>query len=259
MLLTFNISNREITLGFVSDGNLTGTVSVSNDGTKTADEYACLFKALIELRGYALSDFDGSLGASVDPAVTDTVIGAISQLIGIKVHLLGTGTKTGLNILTDDPSQLGTDLVASAVGALNAYKPPMILINLGVATTFSVIDKDGAFAGCAIAPGVTLSSEALSSHASLLPHISQNVPKKCIGTNTKESMQSGSVFGSASMIDGMIERIEGELGYSAAIVVSGGKLADCIVPFCKRKLTRDDTLLHSGLGAIYRKNERKSK
>lgn len=259
MLLTFNVSNNEILLGFIKDSKLIGTAAASRDSGRTADEYACIIKDLLSLRGLSPSDFDGAIGASVDPAMTDRVISAVSLLFGTRVHMLTAGTKTGINILTDDPSQLGSDLVGASVGALSKYKPPLILVDFGVATTFSVLDKNGCFIGCSIAPGVTLSSEALSSHAGLLPHISQDVPKKCIGTSTKESMQSGLVYGSAAMVDGMIERIEAELGYSASVVASGGVTADNIIPYCKRDAVRDDSLIHIGLGEIYRKNSKKRK
>jgi len=257
MLLTFNIGNRAVTLGFVKDGELTGTASVSYATERTADEYACAVKAILDLRGIAVTDFDGAIGASVVPSATETVRGAIETLLGIRVHMLGAGTKTGLNILIDDPTQLGGDLVAASVGAIHKYKPPMILVDFGVATTFSVIDKNGAFVGCAIAPGISLSCEALSAGASLLPTIANTAPKKCIGTNTAESMQSGSVLGNASMVDGMIGRIEEELGYNTAVIASGGKLADMIVPYCTRDLVRDDTAVSLGLAEIYKRNLRR--
>lgn len=259
MLLTVSISNREIQLGFVKEDSVLGTAAASHDTRRTSDEYACIFKELLSLKGFSPSDFTAAIGASVDPAVTDTVVRAVSDLLGVRMHILTAGTKTGLNILTDDPSQLGGDLVASAVGALSMYTPPMILVDFGVATTFSVIDRNGSFVGCSIAPGVTLSSEALINSAGLLSNVSQGAPKKCIGTNTGDSMQSGSVYGSAAMVDGMVERIETELGYSAAVIASGGKAADMIVPYCKRDLSRDDSLLLLGLARIYRRNLRKPK
>ena len=234
MLLTFNIGNREISIGFITDGNLMGTASISGDPGRTADEYACILKSLLDFRGLLPSSFDGAIGSSVDPAVTDTFVRAVTFMLGIRVHMLTSGTKTGLNILTEDPTQLGGDLVASAVGALAKYKPPMILVDFGIATTFSVINRDGGFAGCSIAPGVILSSEALSSSAGLLPHIAHDVPKKCIGTNTAESMRSGSVFGNASMVDGMIDRIQSELGYEATVIA----MTLCFLPDLKRYTKR---------------------
>ncbi len=258
MLLTYNIGNDNILLGFVDNGNLVGTACVSADTARTADEYAIILKGVLDFRHLDTASFDGAICASVVPTLTETVRDAVQMLLGFRPHVIGAGTKTGLRILTDDPSQLGTDLVASAVGALTKYKPPMILVNFGTATTFSVLDEDGAFIGCAIAPGVELSAKALSSGASLLPHISQSVPKKCIGTNTMESMQSGCIFGSAAMVGGMISRIENELGSEASVIVSG-KDAERIIPLCEREIIRDDTMLLCGLAEIYNKNSRKKK
>ena len=256
MLLTYIIANDEITLGFIENSEFISTVYVSTDLRRTADEYASIFKSLFELRKIHLEQLDGVIGASVVPTLTETVRSAIESVTGIKSHLLSTGTKTGLNILTDDPSQLGGDLVAAAVGAMKRYSTPMIIIDFGTATTFSALNKDGAFVGCAIAPGLTLSSKALSDGTSLLPQISCSVPKKCIGTNTLESMQSGCIFGNAAMIDGMIERIEAELGTSASIIASG-KDASTIVPLCKHNIICDSTVSLLGLEHIYQKNSRK--
>ncbi len=258
MILTYNIANDEITLGFIEDGVLVDTVRVSADIKRTSDEYACIFSGLMELHKIRTDLLDGAIGASVVPALTETVRAALEAVIGIRGHILGVGTKTGLNILTDDPTQLGADLVASAVGALQKYQPPMILVDFGTATTFSVLDKNGSFVGCAIAPGVSLSAEALSSGASLLPHFAQATPKKCIGTNTLESMQSGCIFGSAAMVDGMIERIENELGMSANVIASG-KSAAAVTSLCKRDIVCDDAMLLLGLAEIYRKNLRGKK
>jgi len=259
MLLTFSIGNRELALGFVKSGDIIATARISCSPDRTSDEYACAVKAILDLRGISVSDFSGAIGASVVPSITETVKAAIESLLGIRVHMLGAGTKTGLNILIDDPTQLGGDLVAAAVGALSKYKPPMILVDFGIATTFSVIDKNGSFIGCSIVPGITLSSEALSAGTSLLPTVSGTTPRKCIGTNTAESMQSGSVFGNASMVDGMIKRIEAELGYNADVIASGGKNSDVIVHHCSTEIKRDDTMLMLGLREIYKKNEKKKR
>lgn len=258
MILTYNIANDEITLGFIDDARVVDTVRISTDIKRTKDEYACIFGGLMELHQIKPDSLDGAIGSSVVPTLTETVRTALEAVIGIRPHILGVGTKTGLNILTDDPTQLGSDLVASAVGALKKYPSPMILINFGTATTFSVLDKNGSFIGCAIAPGLSLSAEALSSGASLLPHFAHMTPKKCIGTNTLESMQSACVFGNAAMIDGMIERIEAELGMNTKIIASG-KSSVTITSLCKRDIVCDDTMLMLGLAQIYRKNLRTKK
>ena len=258
MLLVFCIGNDNIRIGTIADGSLIHTLSVSADPRRTADEYACILKSLFDFRGISVSDIRGSIGASVVPELTDTVRLSLEMLLGFRPHILGAGTKTGLNILTDDPAELGGDLVASAVGALTKYAPPLILIDFGTALTFSVIDKSGAFLGCAIAPGVTLAANALSKGTSLLVPFAREIPKKCIGTNTASSMQSGCAFGSAATVDGMICRIESELGETASVIASG-KDADRVIPLCTRKIARDDTLLLTGLATVYAKNMKKHK
>ncbi len=256
MLLAINIGNSEIELGFLDDGVLINTAALKSDRDRTVDEYAWLMKGMLDFRCISPTDISGAICSSVAPSLTETIRQAVSLLCGKRPHLLGAGIKTGLNILTDDPSQLGGDLVAAAIGALQSYKPPLILIDFGTATTFSVLDEKGAFLGCAIAPGVNLSAEALSDGASLLPHFSRAVPKKCIGTHTTESMQSGLVYGNVAMIDGMIDRILCELGSEAQVIVSGA-VSEVFLPLCKHTLSRDDTLLFRGLAEIYKKNQRK--
>ncbi len=258
MLLAYNVANDEILFGFIENGTLVATASISTDTRKTADEYAVLLRGILELRGFEKTAFEGAICASVGPALTETLRHAVELLIGVRPHVLGAGTKTGLRILTDDPTQLGADLVASAVGALTKYDGPMILVSLGAASAFSVIDADGAFVGCAIAPGIFLSAEALSRGTSLLPEFSAAMPKKCIGTNTIESMQSGCIFGGAAMISGMIGRIERELGVNAKVIISG-RDSERIASLCEREIISDDTVLLIGLARIYEKNLRKPK
>ena len=257
MLLALNIGNSEISFGFMDGGELVSTAALKSDAGRTADEYACLMNSLFALRGITPDSIDGAICASVVPSLTERIRTAVTLLCGRRVHLLGAGIKTGLNILTDDPSELGGDLVAAAIGALTKYKPPLILIDLGTAVTFSDINRDGAYIGCAIAPGIALSAEALADGASLLPHVAAAVPKKSIGTSTIMSMQSGTVYGSVAMIDGMSARMEAELGESATLIASGGNAADILIPLCSREIIRDDTLIFRGLAEIYRKNQRK--
>lgn len=258
MLLTYNVANDEILFGFIDGGALVATATLSTDTRKTADEYAVLLRGILELRGFDTATFEGAICSSVVPTLTEKMRNAVELIIGVRPHVLGAGTKTGLRILTDDPTQLGADLVASSVGALTKYDGPMILVSLGAATAFSVIDGDGSFVGCAIAPGISLSAEALSRGASLLPEFAAAMPKRCIGTNTMESMQSGCIFGGAAMISGMIDRIERELGTNARVIVTG-RDGERIASLCEREMVFDDTVLLVGLAKIYEKNQRKQK
>lgn len=144
--------------------------------------------------------------------------------------------KTGLNIALDNPATMGSDLVVGAAAALAMHAPPLIIIDMGTATTMTVIDREARVLGGAIIPGVGISLEALAVARRSCPHISLDAPKKCISTDTIEAMRSGSVYGTAAMLDGMIERMEDELGESATVIATGG-LGGCIIPYCRREIT----------------------
>ena len=170
--------------------------------------------------------------------------------------MLGPGVKTGINILADDPSQAGADLVAASVAAANLYELPCFVIDLGTATKINVIDESGAFCGCAIAPGVGISLEALSARTSQLPAISLSTPKKAIGTNSIDCMQSGVVFGTAAMLDGLCDRMERELGKKVKSFVATGGLSGEIIKSCNHQMIYDPELILKGLRIIYEKNRK---
>ena len=189
-------------------------------------------------------------------AWTGALIAAVRMITGIRPLVVGPGMKTGLNIALDNPATMGSDLVVGAAAALAIHDPPLIIIDMGTATTMTVIDREARVLGGAIIPGVGISLEALANGTSQLPHISLDAPKKCISTDTVEAMRSGSVYGTAAMLDGMIERMEAELGEPAAVIATGG-LGGCIIPYCRREITYDKNLLLNGLWALYQKNKRK--
>ena len=172
--------------------------------------------------------------------------------------VLGPGIKTGMNILIDNPAQLGADLLAGCVGAAALYKLPCLVIDLGTASKISVIDKNGSFRGCTIAPGIGISLEALSAKTSQLPSISLKTPDHAIGTNTLDSMQSGTVFGFAAMLDGLCEKLEDELGEKVETTVATGGLAKDLVKSCKREIVYNGDLILYGLKVLYEKNNRKN-
>ena len=201
---------------------------------------------------------DGTIVASVVPPVLNSMRTAVLKLTGKKPFVVGPGIKTGLNILLDNPQQVGSDLIVAAVAALREYKPPLILIDMGTATTISVINKDRAYLGGCICPGVRISAEALSARAALLPGINLDQPRRAIGKNTTDCMRSGIMLGAACMLDGMIERMEQELGYSVEVVATGG-IARFVIPMCRRKITYDGDLLLKGLAELYRRNQRPEK
>ena len=253
MLLAIDIGNTNVTLGVFDDDILTFTARLSTDHGKTADQYAIEIKDVLTLYGQDFTNVEDCIIASVVPAVGNAVSMAVSNLCHIVPLSLGPGVKTGLNIKIDNPGQLGADLVAGSVAALSEYTLPCIIIDMGTASTISVIDKNGALIGGAIAAGVHLTLKALWENTSQLPAIHIEAPHSVIGANTIECMQSGLVFGTAAMLDGMIERIEAELGSTATIVATGG-LSKEIISHCKRSILYNENLLLDGLREIYEKN-----
>lgn len=257
MLLAIDVGNTNITLGVYDGESLKMTARIATESKSTADCYAVTLKNIIELKGLKVSDIDGAIIGSVVPAVGSMLVGAIETACGISPVVLGPGVKTGINIVIDNPGQLGADLAAGAAAALAHYDMPCIIFDLGTATTASVMDKNGAFLGGAIAAGLYTTLNALTSNTAALPGISIEPPKKVIGSNTVDSMRSGLIFGAASMIDGMIERIEEELGEKATVIATGG-LSSVIVPLCKRDIVCDNDLLLEGLRLIYNRNRKKN-
>lgn len=257
MLLTFNIGNRVISLGFVREGKVVARASLSSDKCRTADEYALSLLSLLALHGLEKDAFKGAIGSSVVPHLTETFRAAVSEAFSLRPHLLGSGLRTGLDIRTEDPSELGGDLVATAVGALTKYKGPIILVDFGTAITFSALSADGAFLGCAIAPGLSLFSSSLAEGAALLTDVSQGAPSSAIGKSTEKSLQSGRVFGTAAMVDGMVERVAKEMGGAPTVVLTGHS-AKTVMPYLSIPATYAEDLLFLGLEAIYQKNERKT-
>ena len=180
---------------------------------------------------------------------------AIKKLTGKTALVVGPGLKTGLNILLENPSQTGADLVVGCVAALREHKPPMIVVDMGTATTMVALDRNGALIGGCICPGVKISLDALTERTALLPGLQLDQPKKAIGRNTIDCMRSGIMMGNAAMIDGMVERMEAELGRKTTVIATGG-IARFIIPMCKTPIVYDKDLLVKGLAALYRDNKR---
>lgn len=253
MVLTIDIGNTNIVLGEWVGDQLEFVSRVETDKNMTEDSYAVRIKFILELYKVKFSEIEGSIISSVVPQITYQVANAVEKLTGKKPMIVGPGIKTGLNIRIDDPAELGSDLVVDAVAALSKYPKPMIIFDMGTATTVSVIDKNGCFLGGAIMPGLRVGLNALAENASLLPQVGLDAPRDIIGRNSTDSMKSGAVFGTASMIDGMIERIEERLNSKATVVATGGNSKD-IVPYCRKDVAFDGNLLLEGLIELYRKN-----
>ncbi len=253
MLLTVDIGNTNITLGAFEESALKFTARLATDTCKTADQYAVEIKNLLSLYYLDTEDIEDCIIASVVPSVGKSVGNAVSKLCHIVPLMLGPGVKTGLNIKIDNPAQLGADLVAGAVGALDSYTTPCVVIDMGTASTISVLDKNGTFLGGVIAAGVRLTLKALAENTAQLSAIHIEAPKSVIGANTTECMQSGLVYGTASMLDGLLNRIEKELGETPTVVATGG-LSKEIITHCEYNIIYNENLLLDGLRVIYEKN-----
>lgn len=253
MLLTIDIGNSNITLGLFDGDELKLVSRFSTERSKTSDQYAFELLNMMNLYHIEPRKITGSIISSVVPQLSVALKRAMKTLTGKEPMLVGPGIKTGLDIRIDNPSQLGADLAVGAVAAIAKYDMPCIIYDLGTATTVSVLGKNGEFLGGTISAGLGISLNALAGNTSLLQQVSIETPKKVIGTNTIESMQSGLVFGAAAMLDGLTRRIEDELGMSATLVATGG-LAPEVIKNCERKVIFDDNLLLDGLKIIYNKN-----
>jgi len=255
MILTVDIGNSNIVLGVVEDDKILMEARLRTDATKTSDEYCIDLSRILDVYHISAEKIDGAIIASVVPQVLNSMQTAIKKLTGKSSLVVGPGLKTGLNIKIENPSQTGADLVVGNVAALREHKPPLIVIDMGTATTTTVLDETGALIGGCICPGVKISLDALTSRAAQLPAISLDKPKQVIGKNTVDCMRNGMMYGTAAMIDGIVERIEKELGHSSTLIATGG-LAQFITPLCKCEILLEKDLLLKGLNIIYKKNKR---
>ncbi len=255
MLLALDMGNTNITIGIYENKALRLQSRLATDRTKMVDQYAVELMDILRLYRVDASAIDGAILSSVVPPLNHALMRAVEKVTGVTPLLVGPGTKTGINIRIDQPAQLGADLLVGAVAGVEQVGAPCIVWDLGTATTVSVIDRDGAYRGGAIMPGVTTGLNSLTENASLLPCISVDAPDRVIGTNTITCLQSGAVFGNACLLEGMSRRIMAELGYDAPVVVTGG-LGRQIAAQCSLPLIYVEELLLEGLRLIYEKNRK---
>ena len=255
MILTVDIGNSNIVLGGVEGSEICFEARLRTDITKTSDEYCIDLKMILEVYGVSAADIEGSIIASVVPQVLNSMQTAIKKLTGKAALVVGPGLKTGLNIQIENPAQTGADLVVGCVAAVREHKAPMIIVDMGTATTMIVLDRSSAMIGGCIMPGVKISMDALTDRTALLPGLQLDQPRKAIGRNTIDCMRSGIMMGAACMIDGMIDRMEAELGYETTVIATGG-IAKFVLPMCKKKIIYEKDLLVKGLATLYRENKR---
>ena len=253
MILTVDIGNSNIVIGGVEGEKIVFEARIRTDATKTSDEYCVDIKILLDVYKVDPACIEGGIIASVVPQVLNSLQTAIKKLTGKQSLVVGPGLKTGLNIKIENPSQTGADLVVGSVAALREHKPPMIVVDMGTATTMVVLDETGALIGGCICPGVKISMDALTGRTALLPGLQLDQPKRAIGRNTIDCMRSGIMLGNACMLDGMVERMEKELGQKTTVVATGG-IAKFVIPMCHTPMIYDKDLLVKGLASLYREN-----
>lgn len=253
MILAVDIGNSNIVIGGIDGNDIRFEARLRTDATKTSDEYCIDLKMILDVYGVGTSDVEGMIVASVVPQVLNSVKTALKKLTGKNALVVGPGLKTGLNIKIENPAQTGADLVVGCVAALREHKPPLIVIDMGTATTMIVLDETGALIGGCICPGVKISLDALTDRTALLPGLQLDQPKRAIGRNTIDCMRSGIMMGNACMLDGMVQRMEEELGQKTTVVITGG-IAKFVEPLCKTEMIYDKDLLLKGLATLYREN-----
>ena len=256
MLLAIDIGNSNISVGlFDQKRDLKFLSSIDTDSRKTADQISIDLMNIFSLYQYDLRDVSGAIFSSVVPPINFMMAKALTRLLGKPPMVVGPGVKTGLNIRLAVQSQVGADIVADAVAALEKFHPPIITIDMGTATTVGVISEGRNYEGGLLLPGVNVSLDALSHRTAQLPAISLQHPKTLIGKTTEDCMRSGIVYGTAGMLDGIIDRIREQFGGQDISVVATGGNAPVIVKYCRNKIVYDKYLLMDGLWAIYQKNK----
>jgi type III pantothenate kinase len=255
MVLAIDMGNTNIVVGCIEKGKILFVERLCTDLSKTELEYAIGIKTVLELYDIKDNEIDGAIISSVVPPLTTILQTAVNKIIGKVPMVVGPGIKTGLNILMDNPKAMGADLIVDSVAGINEYGAPLIIIDMGTATTVSVIDKDKNYIGGMIYPGIGVSLDSLTAHASQLGGISIEAPEHMIGKNTTECMKSGLIYSSAAAMDGIIDRLQEQLGGEATVIATGG-LAKKIVSHCRREIILDDDLLLKGLAIIYKKNRK---
>ncbi len=253
MILAIDVGNTNISVGGFCGEKPSFVARISSDAHKTSDEYASILLNTLLLYNVKCEDIKGAIISSVVPPLTNVIKNAVRFICGAEALVVGPGIKTGMNIHCDDPSSVGADLICACVAANKIYGSPALIIDMGTATKMTVTDKNGAFIGVSIIPGVNMGLKALSEGTAQLPQVSLEEPRSVLGKNTVECMRSGILFGNASMLDGMVERFNACVGYDLPVYATGG-LASTVIKHCKHKITLDEELVLKGLYILYNKN-----
>ena len=257
MILAIDCGNTHVTLGGVDkNGTVSPILRIPTDRMETDVGYAVKIKQILELYRLDCASFEGAVISSVVPPLTDVLVRAVRMMTQKETLVVGAGVKTGLHICINDPGTVASDLVATAVAAKEEYPLPCIIVDMGTATTLTVVDEGGKYVGGAILPGVGISLNALAEQTALLPRIEILPPRNVIAANTVDSMKAGIVYGTAGAVDGLLDRFAEALGREPASIVATGGMSALICPYCRHRITLDETLLLKGLALIWQKNRK---
>lgn len=253
MLLVIDIGNTNIVMGCFRDDTILFKARIATDRARTSDQYGVEMTLMLETNGVRMHEIDDCVISSVVPPVFNAVRSGVVKIIGKQPMVVGQSLRTGLDLRVDDPSQVGADRIVVAVAALTRHKPPLILIDMGTATTVEVLEPGNLYLGGVIMPGTRISLDALTSRTAQLPGINLDTPGRVIGKNTVDCMRSGVMYGAAAMLDGVIDRMEEELGHPSTLIATGG-IAPYIIPLCRHDILLERDLLLQGLNVIYQMN-----
>lgn len=255
MILAVDIGNSTVVMGLINNSELIASRKTVTDISELEVNYKEEIKTLLKSHSISESKIEGAIISSVVPLLTDILREAVCDIFKLEPITVNSESITGIDIITDNPSQLGSDRIADATAGINEYGAPLVIIDMGTATTISIINQDKQFLGGLILPGVRTSLNSLINNTSQLPRIKLGTPsERIIGTNTVSSIENGIVYGTAAQIDGLIQRISNELDFDPKIIATGGN-AGAVIPYCKSKIIYDKNLLLKGLYIIY-KNEK---
>jgi len=252
-LLAIDVGNTYITLGVFRGEKLIAHWTIGTHRERTADEYAVLLGSLFAQRGLTLSEIEHSVLGCVVPPLLSTFQEIGRRHLGGSPLVVGPGVKTGLQIRTDNPREVGADRVANALAARRLYGTPAIVIDFSTATTFDAVSREGDYLGDAIAPGLGIAADALFRQTAKLPRVELTAPASAIGRNTEESIQSGLIFGYVGLVEGMVERFRQELGQDTRVIATGEHAA-LIAQHTRVIQAVDPNLTLVGLRLIYELN-----